>query len=324
MNNLTDLYEDDFYATMFGYTEQELDDNFGDRMQAHAKVMKLPYDVYRAELKRWYNGYCFNAGKETVYNPMAIAKTLSEQSPKFRSTWTAGCRPSMLVNFIRQAYRTNVNFENGVLVYPDELGNVSDLDALQLTDVLYQAGYLTIDTYDEEEGQLALRIPDFEIRRDLSALLLSMSRKDAQSTNGMRPAFINGKVQLFLELLKKYYAKMVYCSTEQDVTEGNYQRMLQAFFDIASINNTPEPHQVNGNRADLVAQYGDTIWIFELKRTKYATADDALQQIIDRDYMAPYRKPGYTLIQIGLAFDDASHHLVDANVQQFTVPMPVD
>ena len=78
------------------------------------------------------------------------------------------------------------------------------------------------------------------------------------------------------------------------------------------------------NRADLVAQYGDTIWIFELKRAKYATADDALQQIINRDYVAPYIEPGRTLFQIGLAFDDASHHLVDAKVQQFTVPVPVD
>ena len=132
---------------MFGYTEQELDDCFGELMQVHAKKMKLPYDAYRAELKRWFNGYRFNAGKETVYNPMAIAKTLSEQAMVFRSTWTAECRPSMLANFLRQANESGFDFDKEICVDADELGNVARIDKLQLVDVLYQSSYLTIDTW---------------------------------------------------------------------------------------------------------------------------------------------------------------------------------
>ena len=324
LNNVTDLYEDDSFATMFGYTDQELDDNFGDLMKAHAEKMHLPYKTYRSELKRWYNGYCFNRDAEKVYNPMAIAKTLSFMATEFRPTWTANCRPTMLVNYMKQAFHSGENFETGVMVYPEELGTVADLDGLELTDVLYQSGYLTIDRFDKGERKFVLRVPDVEISCDLSAMMLSLMSKGKPKTNGMRTAFIEGKVNLFLELLKPYYAGLVYGASENAVTEGNYQRALQAFFDVANIFNKPEVHQANGNRADLMAQYGDYVWVFELKRAKYASAEDALQQIIDRDYVAPYVRPGNTVYQIGLAFDEATHQLIDTKVQKLVIPVPED
>ncbi|MBR4899907.1 MAG: AAA family ATPase [Victivallales bacterium] len=78
LSNLTDISMKDAYATMLGYTEAELDRYFDDHIRAHAKMMKKPYDEYRAELKVWFNGYRFGKGDvETVYNPVSIGVNLA-------------------------------------------------------------------------------------------------------------------------------------------------------------------------------------------------------------------------------------------------------
>ena len=94
LSNIKDVSMLDDYATMFGYTEEELTANFEPHLRAHAAKMGLPYDDYRAEMKRWYNGFRFakNVGT-TVYNHISVAYTLKNQEPGFTATWaTTGRR----------------------------------------------------------------------------------------------------------------------------------------------------------------------------------------------------------------------------------------
>ena len=57
LNNIVDISQDDDYATMFGYTEEELSANFDEHLRDHAEKMGKSYDDYRAQLKKWYNGF---------------------------------------------------------------------------------------------------------------------------------------------------------------------------------------------------------------------------------------------------------------------------
>lgn len=68
LNNLTDISMDASYATMFGYTQEELEANFGDRILALAGEQDI--DTYKAKIKDWYNGYRFEENAQTVYNPV--------------------------------------------------------------------------------------------------------------------------------------------------------------------------------------------------------------------------------------------------------------
>ena len=82
LNNLNDLTMDSRYATLLGYTEEELDVNFDEDMREHAQVMGLSYEDYRAELRRWYNGYRFAKNSSVrVYNPVSVAKTIGPKEP---------------------------------------------------------------------------------------------------------------------------------------------------------------------------------------------------------------------------------------------------
>ena len=71
MNNLTDITMDARYATMFGYTQEELEANFGDRISALAGEQDIA--AYKAKIKDWYNGYRFHKNAKTVYNPVSLA-----------------------------------------------------------------------------------------------------------------------------------------------------------------------------------------------------------------------------------------------------------
>ena len=57
LSNIHDLSFDGGFATMLGYTEAELDEYFNEHMRVHAEKIGLPYEDYRSELKRWFNGY---------------------------------------------------------------------------------------------------------------------------------------------------------------------------------------------------------------------------------------------------------------------------
>ena len=69
LNNLTDLTMDERYATLLGYTDEELGANFSKTLHRHAEVMGLSYEDYREKLRWWYNGYRFSPDcEEKVYN----------------------------------------------------------------------------------------------------------------------------------------------------------------------------------------------------------------------------------------------------------------
>ncbi|MBQ8756378.1 MAG: AAA family ATPase, partial [Lentisphaeria bacterium] len=58
LNNLTDISMDARYAAMFGYTQDELEANFGDRISTLAGEQDI--NAYKTKIKEWYNGYRFH------------------------------------------------------------------------------------------------------------------------------------------------------------------------------------------------------------------------------------------------------------------------
>ncbi|MBE6396398.1 MAG: hypothetical protein E7046_05280, partial [Lentisphaerae bacterium] len=104
LNNIVDISMDEEYATMLGYTEEELEANFEEHLREHAMKMGKSYEDYRAELRCWYNGFRFSKfGKTTVYNPISIALALRKKEPEFSATWSSTGRPSSLMNYLKRS-----------------------------------------------------------------------------------------------------------------------------------------------------------------------------------------------------------------------------
>ena len=314
LSSLNDISFEADYAALYGYTEEELSANFEGHLRAKAERMGLTYEAFRAELKRWFNGYRFaDENPVTVYNPVSIALTLVSTSARFKPTWTSTGRASTLMNYIRREGALSIDPDREIDAVDADF-DVADLAHIQPVGLLYQTGYLTIA--DCSYGLYTLRVPDEEVRQDLAALLAgAYAGKDAQWSASLGGKLRAGKFDAFFDGLKSLYAQLPYGSHEgfERKNEFSYTRPLCMLLAAQGFRYDPEVTQTAG-RGDLVATHPCGVYIFELKVD--ATAADALAQIREKGYAEPYRARGLPIIAIGLAFDSKTRQLVDAAVER--------
>ena len=170
LNNLSDLTLSAQAATLLGYTQEELETYFGEHMREHAEVMGIDYARYREQFRHWYNGYRFSPDCETtVYNPVAVAKTLNAKRSWFGATWSQTGRPSVLMNVLRRTPLADIDYERTPPQSETIFDTVSLRDINPIT-LLVQGGYLTIGNYNPYAGY-TFRVPNEEVRRDLNTLI---------------------------------------------------------------------------------------------------------------------------------------------------------
>ena len=313
LNNLIDLTMASRYATLLGYTEEELEANFSPSLHAHADIMGLPYEDYRAELRRWYNGYRFAKNNAVrVYNPVAIAKTIGPKEPTFAPTWSKTGTPSVLINYLSDHELTEMDYDNVENISEDDL-DICRLEAILPVSILYQSGYLTIKDYSE--WGFTLGVPNEEVRRGLALLLAQYATKGFAVDYHGSLCMLLGKCyfQGFFAKLKALYAHLTHGSTEIRVHESSYLRPLYALLaSHPALRVIAEDTQAKG-RADLVVESQRNVFIFELKVDK--SAAEAIAQIKANGYAEPYKALGKPIYLIGLNFKSATHSLDDAVVE---------
>ena len=314
LSSLNDVSFEAAYAALYGYTEEELSANFAEHLHEKAVRMGLSDAAFRAELKRWYNGYRFAIDDPVkVYNPVSIALTLVSPAPRLTGTWTSTGRASTLMNYIRREGALPIDPDRTVEAVDADF-DVADLAHIQPVGLLYQTGYLTLADYSY--GLYTLRVPDEEVRQDLAALLAgAFAGKDAQWSASLGVKLRAGRWDAFFEGLRALYAKLPYGSHErfERKHEASYARPLCMLLAAQGFRYDPEAAQTEG-RSDLVATHPCGTYVFELKVG--GTAAEALEQIRTRGYAKPYLAQGLPVWAIGLAFDPKTRQLVDADVEK--------
>ncbi len=309
LSNLVDVSQRAEYATMFGYTEEELTANFEEHLREHAGIMGKSYEDYRAEMKRWYNGFRFAKNDPTtVYNPISVAMTLDAKDPGgFTATWATTGRPSMLMNYLKREELLAIDYECMEDVDEAEF-DVAEIRRLRPMPMLFQSGYLTIRGYDD--GLYTLGVPDEEVRRDLATLIAGAAAdEDMQWASSLGAKLLGAKWSPFFVGLRSLYAHMPYGSLEGTIHEHSYERILCTLLASQGVVFRAEDVQSNG-RADVVAKHKKGIYIFELKVDE--PIDKAFKQIREKKYAEPYLADGRPIWLIGLSFDSKTRHLVDS------------
>ena len=314
LSNIVDISFKDDYSTMLGYTESELDAFFGEHLRAHAKAMGLSDNDYRAELKRWFNGYRFGRySRETVYNPVSIGSNLAEREPDFVSCWSSTGKASMLMNFIKREEFLGLDMDK-IQNVRESAFDITDIHALKAVPMLFQTGYLTIGDYNPSRKTYSLHVPDEEVRQDLSSLTASViANKDMDWVSSLGDKMLDSKWEEFFDGLRSLYAAMPYGSKEHSVHEFSYERVLLTLLWSQAIQCKVEDRQANG-QADIVAFHPCGVFIFELKVGESAEA--ALKQVSEKGYDKPYRARGLPIWHIGLNFDRETRQLLDAKAEK--------
>ena len=79
LNTLKILTLKDEYATVCGFTESELQENFKEEIQDLATANHISYDQAMDALRAHYDGYHFTASSPRIYNPYNIINPLDDK-----------------------------------------------------------------------------------------------------------------------------------------------------------------------------------------------------------------------------------------------------
>jgi hypothetical protein len=307
LNNLKDITLDPRVGALCGYTQQELEATFAERLA----------DVDLTQLRRWYNGYNF-LGKDKVYNPFDVLLFLDYG--KFGSYWFESATPSFLIRWLR--LRKTYLPELEQIEIDQDLLSGFELDRLRPEAVLFQSGYLTITGVTEfAPGQsiLSLDFPNQEVRVSLNKHLLDDLTSGA-SVGGtgrlrldMARALRAEDTDQIRDILKALFSSIPYewyTQSGMDRYEGYYASIVYAFFASLGFDLRPEQSSSHG-RADLIVGVGSLVYVIEFKVVELTgDGQKAIDQIREKGYHHSYVQAGRKVMLIGMDFSKQERNLV--------------
>ena len=307
-NHLTDLTLDSDYGALLGYTSDELESYFSEYIDNAVETLnrKFPTERYThekvvEELKRNYDGYSFDEDcMHHVYNPWSILNFLKSPHRGFIPYWvvSGGSTPTFLVNYLKQGlkkYNSNelqsllgidstVNKDTDSL-YPS-IENISNID---LFAILYQAGYFCIKS--AFDGYFKVGIPNLEVKKAYSNLLLNqLTRTQDTKLRFIEPfkeVLASGNLDMIKELFNTFINEFSY-ETVKNFNEACFRDVLKLAMLTFNVSASTEVMGSCG-RADITAEAGDYLYVFELKVTDNSKdiatkLNDAKAQIIKNKY----------------------------------------
>jgi hypothetical protein len=305
LNNLYDISMNDKYIPICGLTDDEIDTIFVPYIQRLATAMKCTYEEVREELRVKYDGYHFCENSIGMYNPFSILCTF--QSNKIKSYWFETGTPSYLVYLLKK-HHYNLEKMATAVVDEDALNSV-DSQSTDPVPVIYQSGYLTIKEYNPRFNLFTLGFPNAEVEDGFMKFLLPYYSpiSNTQSVHCIAN-FVEevetGKVDDFFKRLSSLFADTPY-ELVKDL-ENHYQNVLFIVTKLMGFYVKAEYHTSEG-RIDLVLQTDDYTYVMEFKLD--GTAEEAMQQINDKNYVLPFATDNRRLIKVGVNFSSKTRNI---------------
>lgn len=312
LNNLMDISMDDRYVELCGITEKELHEDFESLIVELAAVNRLSYEDTCRLLKERYDGYHFTETAPGIYNPFSLLNTFAKR--RFGSYWFETGTPSYLVDLLKQHHydlykmaheRTGVNVLDCI-----------DTESANPIPMIYQSGYLTMKGYSPRFGIYELGFPNKEVEEGfLNYLIPYYTPINEVESSFHIERFVeeieSGDYDGFFVRLQSFLADTPY-ELARDV-ELHYQNVLFIVFKLVGLYVEVE-YRTSQGRVDLILQTPDYIYVMEFKLD--GTAEEALQQIEDKQYTLPFAADRRTLYKVGVNFSKKTR-----NIEKWLVKM---
>ncbi|MCO6479895.1 MAG: AAA family ATPase [Phaeodactylibacter sp.] len=174
LNNLEDITLAPSSTTLTGYTQAELEHHFEEPFREMAKAEELDYSALLEKVRLWYNGYQWY-GPERLYNPFSILNLAKQQ--RFANFWWETGTPSFLIKHLKKGFHYDLE---SVEIGSDVFESYT-LENLNWKSLLFQTGYLTIQTYHKEDRLYTLGYPNLEVKDAMHRHLLGAFRESDKS-----------------------------------------------------------------------------------------------------------------------------------------------
>jgi hypothetical protein len=307
LNNLEDITVSAEYSAICGYTDADVDTVFAAELDG----------LDREAIRHWYNGY--NWTGEAVYNPFDLL--LLFRNREFKPYWFETGTPTFLIKLLaeRQAWLP----ELGQLQTEADILSTFDVGDIPTEALMFQAGYLTIDSQEHIFGEYRyrLRYPNQEVYQSLSNSLLKTWTPEA------RPVFVNKSrlgdiliahdIPALRDLITAFFSSIPhdwYRNNPIAQYEGYYASVFYAYFAALGLDLTLEDSS-NQGRLDMALKFDGHVYLFEFKVVELVPDGRALQQIKDRGYADKYRGLNQPIHLIGVEFSKESRAVVGFEVE---------
>jgi hypothetical protein len=303
LNNLTDLTMHPQYATMLGYTQEELEENFVEELADCAQKLQLTHEQLLDKLRWWYNGCRFHANASTVYNPVSLNTFFSLK--EFKNFWFETGTPSFLINLLKQEGLYDFRLEP----QPEQSFDTFDLEDLNIYGLLYQTAYLTIKSRNAF-GLYELDYPNHEVEHAMNGYLL-------KAFGGMRkgnalPLIFKLETLLQQQKLEEVMLalqgmfKTIPYSPHEKYPEKFFHAAIHVLFTYMGVTVHSEVCTSDG-RVDAVVETDSQIYIFEFKLDE--SAETALAQIRDKKHYQAFWLKAKPLVGIGVNVSSATKNI---------------
>lgn len=277
LNNLKDISLTKEYGAICGYTQEELENSFGEHLDG----------IDPDELRQWYNGYSFLG--ETVYNPYDILLFLDNREKEFLNYWFQTGTPSFLIQLLKEKRYFIPNLAN--IQASSEILESFDLDDISVETILFQTGYLTIKEVSRVGPRIKFRLtyPNLEVQLSLNDHIINYLTQDRtgkiKHQDNIYFALESGNPDGLHQSLTALFASIPYnnfVNSKIHEYEGYYASVVYSFFASIGIQLVAEDVTSKG-RIDLTMILNGQVFIFEFKVIKDYGGKDHNNEIQNRE-----------------------------------------
>ena len=299
LNNLQDISFLSEFSGICGISEDELHTYLHDDVTTLAQHEGYDTGTAYSILKEWYDGYHFSRSMTDIYNPYSLMNALAGH--EISDYWYRTGIPTVLIRLMKE-HSVDISALNGAKASVDMLDNISALNINPLA-LFYQTGYLTIKDYDKSTRFYTLGYPNKEVESGLMDSILNAFGHIHDSkilVSDLKTYLENGRTEDFVLTLKAFFARIPYDLRKNiERYENYYHTIFYVLMRLIGMDAEAEYHTSEGS-IDIVIKTVRYIYIIELKIN--GDASDAIRQIEDKSYCAPFISDHRTLIRLGIGF----------------------
>jgi hypothetical protein len=240
-----------------------------------------------------------------VYNP--VSSNLFFEQKEFHNFWFATGTPTFLINILKSEGIFDLHFPATSFAGFESF----ELDQIKPIALLFQTGYLTIQSKDED-GLINLDYPNKEVRDSmLEVLIEGFVGVDAELSPAliikMRNAFRANDLERVIQILQEVFKKLPFFLHER-YPEKFFHAAIHLLFSYLGVRIHSEVCTSDG-RIDSLVETDTHIYILEYKLDQSAQA--ALDQIKRKRYYQAYWTMGKPVVGVGVNFSSESKNIAD-------------
>lgn len=322
LNNLQQITFDPNYEAICGITEQELLTAMKPDIELLTGKMNKTYarwgvhytfDDVVAKLKDMYDGYHFTINFADIYCPWSLINAFT--AGDIQNFWFSTGTPTMLINVMRK-HNINIQQIDGVSASIERFNAPTERISDPIP-VLFQSGYITLKEYNPITKQFILGFPNGEVREGFAKSLYNYYMEDyVGSADTLGNAYQDllrkdSTIEQFIETVRRWYAGIPYSITDKNQNEQLYQSLIYAAL-IGLGADVQAESQTSDGRMDITLRLPYAIYIIELKYGK--SADEAVQQIIDKNYAVKFSADSRPVVAVGMNISEDRRTIDDFKI----------